>query len=103
MSLPAQNNVPPAAEQLLRCIALPLQNNYYAAETTAVHPEDKMVECRSADGIRFFVEYDVLAIATGSQVGGGSIPLQGSTLGIPRLAPQPPAPAPQTHSPMHML
>ncbi|GAB4820804.1 hypothetical protein N2152v2_007850 [Parachlorella kessleri] len=50
------------------------QNSFYAAEVTSVHPEDRMVECVSADKIRFFVEYDVLAISTGSQ---------GSTFGIP--------------------
>lgn len=45
------------------------------AECDAVHPKDRLVECRSkTDGLKFFVEYDILAIATGSQ---------GSTFGIP--------------------
>ncbi|KAI3436606.1 hypothetical protein D9Q98_006023 [Chlorella vulgaris] len=50
------------------------QNFYYAAECKAVHQEDRLVECCSEDGLRFFVEYDHLAISTGSQ---------GSTFGIP--------------------
>ncbi|KAL4457622.1 hypothetical protein ABPG75_012487 [Micractinium tetrahymenae] len=50
------------------------QNFYYAAQCSAIHPDDKLVECVSEDGLRFFVEYDQLAIATGSQ---------GSTFGIP--------------------
>ncbi|KAL4421702.1 hypothetical protein ABPG77_010646 [Micractinium sp. CCAP 211/92] len=50
------------------------QNFYYAATCSAIHPDDKLVECVSEDGLRFFVEYDHLAIATGSQ---------GSTFGIP--------------------
>ncbi|KAL4857936.1 Internal alternative NAD(P)H-ubiquinone oxidoreductase A2 [Chlorella vulgaris] len=44
------------------------QNFYYAAECKAVHQEDRL------DGLRFFVEYDHLAISTGSQ---------GSTFGVP--------------------
>ncbi|PSC72864.1 internal alternative NAD(P)H-ubiquinone oxidoreductase mitochondrial-like [Micractinium conductrix] len=50
------------------------QNFYYAATCKAVHWEDRLVECSSEDGLRFFVEYDQLAISTGSQ---------GSTFGIP--------------------
>lgn len=53
------------------------QNFYYAAEAVAVHPEDKIVEACSRDGIKFFVDYDVLAISTGSQ---------GSTFGIPGVS-----------------
>jgi len=48
-------------------------NYYYSADCIAVDPTNKVVEARSADGINFFVDYDVLAIATGSQ---------GSTFGI---------------------
>lgn len=44
------------------------QNYYYSAECKAVHPADQTVECVSDDGIRFYCEYDALAIATGSQV-----------------------------------
>jgi NADH:ubiquinone reductase (non-electrogenic) len=50
------------------------QNFYYAAEALAVHPEDRLVEARSDDGVRFFLDYDALAVSTGSQ---------GSTFGIP--------------------
>lgn len=50
------------------------QNYYFAATAVAVHPQDRLVEACSEDGIRFFAEYDVLVIATGSQ---------GSTFGIP--------------------
>jgi len=50
------------------------QNYYFAANAVAVHPEQKLVEACSEDGVKFYVEYDVLAIATGSQ---------GSTFGIP--------------------
>ncbi|KAI7835537.1 hypothetical protein COHA_010565 [Chlorella ohadii] len=50
------------------------QNFYYAAACKAIHPEDKLVECCSEDGLRFFVQYDQLCISTGSQ---------GSTFGIP--------------------
>lgn len=50
------------------------QNFYYAANCTTIHPDDRLVECASEDGLRFFVEYDQLAISTGSQ---------GSTFGIP--------------------
>lgn len=40
-----------------------------------MHPKERVVECHSLrDGLKFFVEYDVLAISTGSQ---------GSTFGIP--------------------
>eukprot|EP00887_Chlorella_sp_A99_P006679 scaffold3.g6679.t1 len=58
-----------------RSVTLPIVDNYfYASECSAVHHEDRTVECVSEDGVRFFVEYDALAIATGSQ---------GSTFGIP--------------------
>lgn len=50
------------------------QNFYYAASAMAVHPNERIIEARSEDGLRFFVEYDILAISTGSQ---------GSTFGIP--------------------
>lgn len=49
-------------------------NFYYAATCKAIHHEDKLVECCSEDGLRFFVQYDQLCISTGSQ---------GSTFGIP--------------------
>ena len=49
------------------------QNYYYSASAVAVHPEEKMVEACSEDGVRFFVDYDVLCISTGSQ---------GSTFGM---------------------
>ena len=49
------------------------QNFFYAASAVSIHPEDRIVEA-DADGLRFFVDYDVLAISTGSQ---------GSTFGIP--------------------
>lgn len=58
---------------LQRALKAP-QNFYYAADAVAVHPRDRIVEARSPDGLPFAVEYDVLAIATGSQ---------GSTFGIP--------------------
>lgn len=50
------------------------QNFFYSASATAVHPADRVVEAQSEDGVRFFLDYDALAIATGSQ---------GSTFGIP--------------------
>ena len=50
------------------------QNFYFSAEAVSVLPEERVVEARSSDGVRFFVDYDVLAISTGSQ---------GSTFGIP--------------------
>lgn len=50
------------------------QNSFYNAEAVAVLPDRKLIECKSEDGIKFFVNYDKLAIATGSQ---------GSTFGIP--------------------
>ncbi|KAL4540974.1 hypothetical protein Ndes2437B_g05374 [Nannochloris sp. 'desiccata'] len=50
------------------------QTPMHCADCIAVDPTNKVVEARSADGINFFVDYDVLAIATGSQ---------GSTFGIP--------------------
>lgn len=50
------------------------QNFYYSASAVAVYPQDRAVQAQSEDGLRFFVEYDILAIATGSQ---------GSTFGIP--------------------
>jgi hypothetical protein len=34
-----------------------------------VFPDRKLVEAESADGVRFYVNYDKLAICTGSQVG----------------------------------
>lgn len=37
------------------------------AEATAVLPERRLVEARSADGLRFYAPYDKLAICTGSQ------------------------------------
>jgi NADH:ubiquinone reductase (non-electrogenic) len=49
-------------------------NYYYTADCISVDPHKKVVEALSADGLKFFVDYDVLAIATGSQ---------GSTFGIP--------------------
>jgi NADH dehydrogenase FAD-containing subunit len=45
-------------------------NYYYVAQCTAVHPDDRLVECLSEDGIRFYIEYDKLAVCTGSQVAG---------------------------------
>jgi NADH:ubiquinone reductase (non-electrogenic) len=50
------------------------QNFYYAGSAVAVNPNKRVVEALSEDGLKFFVEYDLLAIATGSQ---------GSTFGIP--------------------
>eukprot|EP00877_Chromochloris_zofingiensis_P007537 jgi/Chrzof1/3036/Cz12g09060.t1 len=50
------------------------QNQYLAGTATGVFPDRKVVEAFSDDGLRFFVNYDKLAIATGSQ---------GSTFGIP--------------------
>jgi NADH dehydrogenase FAD-containing subunit len=49
-------------------------NYYYAADCISVDPHKKVIEACSADGLKFFVDYDALAIATGSQ---------GSTFGIP--------------------
>ncbi len=49
-------------------------NYYYSADCISVDPHNKLVEAQSADGLKFFVDYDVLAIATGSS---------GSTFGIP--------------------
>eukprot|EP00775_Hariotina_reticulata_P010169 gene10167-10329_t len=50
------------------------QNQYVQAEATAIFPDRKLVEARSADGLKFYVNFDKLAICTGSQ---------GSTFGIP--------------------
>jgi NADH:ubiquinone reductase (non-electrogenic) len=49
-------------------------NTFLTATALNVYPDRKVVECRSADGIKFFVEYDKLVLAAGSQ---------GSTFGIP--------------------
>eukprot|EP00887_Chlorella_sp_A99_P002787 scaffold6.g2787.t1 len=68
-------SVPAAPSPSLRPAALLRpQNFFFGAECRAVHPADRTVECASDDGMRFFCEYDALAIATGSQ---------GSTFGIP--------------------
>lgn len=53
------------------------QNNLFIARCKAVFPERKVVECISQDGVRFYLQYDFLAIATGSQ---------GSTFGIPGVS-----------------
>jgi hypothetical protein len=45
------------------------QNQYVQAEATAIFPDRKLVEARSADGLKFYVNFDKLAICTGSQVG----------------------------------
>jgi NADH:ubiquinone reductase (non-electrogenic) len=45
------------------------QNAMYIAEAKAVFPDRKTVECQSEDGLSFYVNYDKLAICTGSQVG----------------------------------
>lgn len=44
------------------------QNQYVQAEATAILPERRLVEAQSADGVKFYVNYDKLAICTGSQV-----------------------------------
>jgi len=44
------------------------QNQYVQAEATAIFPDRKLVEARSADGLKFYVNFDKLAICTGSQV-----------------------------------
>jgi NADH:ubiquinone reductase (non-electrogenic) len=49
-------------------------NAFLTATALNVLPDRKVVECRSADGLRFYVEYDRLVLAAGSQ---------GSTFGIP--------------------
>lgn len=50
------------------------QNQYVQAEAKAVFPDRKLVEASSVDGVKFYVNYDKLAVCTGSQ---------GSTFGIP--------------------
>ncbi|MEW5311892.1 MAG: hypothetical protein WDW38_003569 [Sanguina aurantia] len=50
------------------------QNSMLIADAVSVFPDRKVIECRSADGLSFYVPYDKLAICTGSQ---------GSTFGIP--------------------
>lgn len=50
------------------------QNQYVQAEANAIFPDRKLVEATSVDGVKFYVNYDKLAICTGSQ---------GSTFGIP--------------------
>ncbi|KAF6256151.1 pyridine nucleotide-disulfide oxidoreductase-domain-containing protein, partial [Scenedesmus sp. NREL 46B-D3] len=50
------------------------QNQYVQAEATAVFPDRQLIEACSVDGLRFYINYDKLAICTGSQ---------GSTFGIP--------------------
>jgi hypothetical protein len=37
----------------------------------AIYPERKLLEAQSDDGVRFYVNYDKLAVCTGSQVGKG--------------------------------
>lgn len=44
------------------------------ADATGIFPDRQLVEAKSVDDIRFYVNYDKLAICTGSQ---------GSTFGIP--------------------
>ena len=50
------------------------QNQFYVAEAFSVDPVNKMVSCRSEDGVEFPIEYDRLVVSTGSQ---------GSTFGTP--------------------
>lgn len=38
------------------------------AEASAIFPDRQLVEARSTDGVKFYVNYDKLAICTGSQV-----------------------------------
>jgi len=38
------------------------------AEAKAIFPDRKLVEAQSVDGVKFYVNYDKLAICTGSQV-----------------------------------
>lgn len=42
------------------------------AECKAIFPDRKLVEAQSEDGVKFYVNYDKLAICTGSQVWGFS-------------------------------
>lgn len=49
-------------------------NSFVTATAVNVLPQRKAVECVSADGLKFFVEYDKIVLAAGSQ---------GSTFGIP--------------------
>lgn len=49
------------------------QNFFFAANATSVDIDSKTVECKTEDGLSFYVEYDLLAVSTGSQ---------GSTFGI---------------------
>ena len=44
-----------------------MQNKYYAADAVSVDPMDKSITCVELDGRTFDVQYDLLAIATGSQ------------------------------------
>jgi len=43
-------------------------NNCVVAKALSVKPVQRLVECRSEDGVDFSVRYDKLVIATGSQV-----------------------------------
>lgn len=43
-------------------------NFYFNAKATAVHLDTNAVDCIDETGINFICRYDVLAIATGSQV-----------------------------------
>lgn len=54
------------------------QNNFYLCEASTVNSEQKIVECKGDNGLRFSVKYDKLAISTGSA---------GSTFGIPGRLP----------------
>jgi hypothetical protein len=40
------------------------------AEASAVFPDRQLIEARSADGVKFYIGYNKLAICTGSQVRG---------------------------------
>lgn len=58
---------PPPFPDIQRALFQP-QNSMIIADAVSVYPDRKVVECRSADGLKFYVPYDKLAICTGSQV-----------------------------------
>jgi NADPH-dependent 2,4-dienoyl-CoA reductase/sulfur reductase-like enzyme len=41
----------------------------HQAEAKAIFPDRRLVEAVSVDGVKFYINYDKLAICTGSQVG----------------------------------
>lgn len=55
------------------CVYYTHTHTHAQAECKAIFPDRNLVEAQSLDGVKFYVNYDKLAICTGSQVGGGKL------------------------------